>query len=113
MQQTFLLIAGILGMSLILSVVVHAFARLKIEQHKTLQKLIDQGVAGDDLLRAAGLRTRGDRDRRLAMLLIAIGAGWSSITFFIGGWAWIAGFFPIVVGLAYLLLRKLDARDAG
>lgn len=112
MQQTILLIAGILGMSLILSVVVHTFGRLRIEQQKTLQKLIEQGVPGADLLQIAGIDTRVNRDRRFAMLLIALGAGWSSVTFFIGGWAWIIGFFPIVVGAAYLLLRKLDARAA-
>lgn len=108
MQQTLIFIAGILGLSLILSVSIHVFGRLRIEQQRSLQKLVDQGVAGDALLRAIGWSSRGDRDRRRGVLLIAIGLAWTGITFFIGGSAWILGFAPISLGLACLVLWKLD-----
>ena len=108
MQQTLIVTAGILGMSLILSVVVYVFGRLKIEQQKTLQKLIDQGVSGDALFRSAGFASRGSQDLRRGLLLIAIGLAWSVVTFFFGGPAWKIGFVPVAIGAVYLLFRKLD-----
>jgi hypothetical protein len=54
------------------------------------------------------LLPRGNRDRRRGVLLIAIGVAWSGITFCIGGSAWIMGFAPISLGLASLVLWKLD-----
>lgn len=108
MQQTLIVIAGILGMSLVLSVVVYVSGRLKIEQQKTLQKLIDQGVSGDALFRSAGFVPRGSQDLRRGLLLIAIGLAWSVVTFFFGGPAWKIGFVPVAIGAVYLVFWKLD-----
>lgn len=110
MTPSSVLIAVILGVSLILAVAVHVFGRLRIEQQRTLQKLIDQGVAGNDLARIAGVAAPADRDRRRGVLLVAIGLGWTVVTFFIGGKAWLLGWVPVALGVAYLLLWKFDER---
>jgi hypothetical protein len=110
-MQATLVSAGILGLSLILSVSIHAFGRLRIEQERTLQKLIDRGLSGDELFRAAGLADRGRKDLRRGLLLSGVGLSWSVVTFFVGGSAWIAGVFPLAIGLVYLLLRLLDGRS--
>ncbi len=110
MQQTLVICAGILGLSLVLSVAVFVFGRLRIEQQTTLQKLIDRGVADDQLLGCAGLADRGGRDMRRGLLLIAIGLSWSTVTFFVGGPAWIVGVFPVTIGAVFVLFRALDGR---
>jgi hypothetical protein len=103
-------VAGVLGLSLLLSVSVYAFARLRIEQEKTLQKLIDRGLSGDELLRATGVVDRGGKDLKRGLLFIAIGLSWSIVTFFAGGQAWIAGIFPVAIGSVYVLFKVLDGR---
>jgi hypothetical protein len=108
-MQNSLVVAGVLGLSLILSVSIYVFARLRIEQERTLQKLIERGLSGDELLRSAGLMDRGGRDLRRGLLLIGIGLSWSGFTFFVGGTAWMAGIFPVTIGAVYVLFRMLDA----
>lgn len=108
MQQNLILVAVILGISLILSVFIHVFGKLKIEQQKTLQKLLDQGPVNDMLAKAIGINSRQEKDFRRGLAFIAIGASWTLVTFFIGGKAWILGFIPVMIGLVYLLLWKFD-----
>jgi hypothetical protein len=108
MYDTAIAVAGILGVSLILAVLVHASARLRIEQQRTLQKLLDSGGSIDSLATVDGFGHRAGRDLRRGILLAAIGAAWSLVTFFIGGQAWILGAVPVAVGLAYVLFWKLD-----
>jgi len=111
MQQTLLLCTGILGLSLVLSVAVYVYGRLRIAQQTTLQKLIDHGLSGDPLWRAAGADDRGAGDLRRGVLLLGVGLAWSAVTFFIGGKAWILGSFPMAIGAVYLLLRVVDGRS--
>jgi hypothetical protein len=103
--------AAIIGVAVILAVSIYGFARLRIEQERTLQKLIDRGVSGDELIRAAGFSDRGSRDLRRGLLLIGAGGAWSLTTFFIGGTAWIMGAFPIALGLVFVLFRVLDGKS--
>ncbi|HLA78625.1 MAG TPA: hypothetical protein VJU18_13685 [Vicinamibacteria bacterium] len=110
MHQPLVVCAGILGLSLILSVAIFVFGRLRIEQQRTLQRLVDRGISGDELVRSAGLAERGARDLRRGLLLIGIGLSWSTVTFLIGGRAWILGVFPVTIGLVYVLFRVLDGR---
>jgi hypothetical protein len=102
--------AGILGISLILSVGVYVFGRLRIEQERTLHKLIDRGMSGEELLRSAGLAGQSSKDLRRGLLLVALGLSWSTVTFFVGGTAWMAGIVPVAIGLTLLLFRFLDGR---
>ena len=108
MYDTAIAVAGILGVSLILSVLVHVSGRLRIEQQRTLQKLLDRGGSLDDLAAVGGFARRADRDLRRGILLVAIGVIWSLVTFFIGGRAWILGVVPVALGLACVLFWKLD-----
>ena len=111
MEQPLVMSAGILGIALVLSVAIYVNGRLRIEQLKTLQKLAERGVSGDELLQSAGLAERGGRERRRGLLLIGVGLAWSAVTFFLGGKAWIFGVFPVTIGAVYMLLRYLDDRS--
>lgn len=109
-MHTSIEIAAIFGLSLILAVAIYAFARLRVEQERTLQRLIDRGLSGDELLQTAGLVDRGTRDLRRGLLLIGVGFSWSLVTFFLGGSAWMFGIVPLTLGAVYVLLRILDGR---
>lgn len=110
MDNTLLAVAGLLGLALIFAATILAVGRVRAEQQRTLQKLIERGVAGDDLLRAAGILPRGERDRRRGLWLIGLGLLWSATTFFIGGPAWRLGLAPVLLGLVCLAMWKLDGR---
>ena len=110
MTDTTLAAAALLGLAIILATAVHAVARLRMEQQRTLQKLVERGLSGDELLRGAGLLPAADRDRRRGLWLIALGLAWALGTVWIGGPAWRLGLAPVVMGLACLVLWKLDER---
>lgn len=110
-MEPMIVAAGILGGSLILAVAIYVVGRLRIEQQRTLQALMERGVAGDELLRASGIADPRSRDLRRGLLLIGIGVAWSTVTFFIGGRAWIMGAFPITLGIVYVLFRMFDGRS--
>jgi len=102
--------AGMLGLALVLSVSVYAYFRLRIERERTLQKLVERGLSGDDLIRTAGLDRSRRSDLRRGLLLIGVGVAWSAVTFVIGGPAWKMGGAPLAIGLVYVLLWTLDGR---
>lgn len=110
MSDSIIVAAGILGIALILAVAVHAIARLRVEQQRTLQKLIERGLDADAIVAAAAIPSRNQRELRRGAWLIAIGLAWSAATFFVGGKAWMLGIVPVMLGGVVLLLRKLDAR---
>jgi hypothetical protein len=110
-MNTPVIVAGLLGLALILSVAIYTFGRLRIEQERSLQKLIERGLSGDDLLRTAGIPSRSRRDLRRGLLLIAVGLAWSGFTFFVGGNAWTFGIVPIFLGAVFVLLGILDGRS--
>lgn len=110
MHHTLVIVAGIIGLSLILSVTIYIQGRLRIEQQRSLQKLIDSGASAEALQNALGIASSGTRDLRRGILLLAVGLAWSGVTYFIGGPAWMMGAVPMVLGLACLLLWKLDGK---
>lgn len=110
MYDILLSVSAVIGATIILSMAVLAAGRLRTERQRTLQKLLDRGMAVDELVQAAGLVAPPDADRRRGLLLIAAGAAWSAATFLIGGRAWVLGIVPAIVGLAFLLLWALDGR---
>ena len=57
-----------------------AFARLRIERERTIQKLMERGLSGDEFIRAAGLGARRDLDLRRGLLLIGVGVAWAGVT---------------------------------
>ena len=110
-MDTPVIVAGLLGLALILSVAIYSFGRLRIEQERSLQKLIDRGLSGEELLRSTGIPDRKRRDLRRGVLLIAVGLAWSGFTFFVGGNAWTFGIVPIFLGGVFVLLSILDGRS--
>jgi hypothetical protein len=102
--------SGLLGLAFVLSVSVYAYLRLRVERERTLQKLVERGLTGDDLIRAAGLDRSRRSDLRRGLLLIGVALAWSSVTFLVGGPAWKMGGAPLAIGLVYLLLWTLDGR---
>ena len=102
--------SALLGLALLLSVVVYAYSRLRIERERTLQKLIDRGLTGDELVRNAGLGQPHRSDLRRGVLLIGLGVAWAGVTYFIGGPAWRMGGAPAAIGLVYLVLWALNGR---
>jgi hypothetical protein len=110
MHDTLLMASGLLGLALILAATVLAVARLRGEQQRTLQKLIERGLAGDELLRAAGVLPLPERDRRRGLWLVALGLVWAVTTYFIGGPAWRLGLAPVLLGLVCLAMWRLDGR---
>ncbi len=102
--------AGLLGLALILSVSVYGYARLRIERERTIQKLVDRGLTGDEFIRAAGLGTARQVDLRRGLLLMGVGIAWAGVTFLIGGPAWKMGAAPLAIGIVYVLLWTLDGR---
>jgi hypothetical protein len=102
--------SALVGLALVLAVAVHAYARVRIERERTLQKLIDRGLTGDELVRAAGFGHRRQSDLRRGLLLIGVGLAWGGVTYFIGGTAWRMGVAPVAIGLVYVVLWALDGR---
>lgn len=102
--------SALVGLALVLSVGVYAYSRVRIERERTMQKLIDQGLTGDELVRAAGLGPPHRSDLRRGLLLIGVGVAWAGVTFFIGGPAWKMGGAPAVIGIVYVLLWTLNGR---
>jgi hypothetical protein len=100
--------AALIGLALILSVSVYGYARLRIERERTLQKLVDRGLSGEDLVRLVGPAHASDLRRGL--LLIGTGVAWSVVTFFIGGPAWKLGGAPLAIGTVYVLLWASHGR---
>lgn len=102
--------SGMLGLAFVLSVGVYAYLRLRVERERTLQKLVERGLTGDDLIRTAGLDRSRRSDLRRGLLLIGVALAWSSVTFLVGGPAWKMGGAPLAIGLVYVLLWTLDGR---
>lgn len=109
-METPIAVAGILGIAAILSVSIYVYTRLRIEQERTVQKLIDKGVSADALYRTAGLAARGNRDLRRGLLLAGLGIAWSAVTVNIGGSAWMMGGVPMVIGSVFVVFWLLDGR---
>ena len=110
MDETSLSITALIGIAAVLVVAVFIFGRLKIEQQRTIQKLLEKDDGSrPELAQALGSLRRGDNDLRRGMLLVASGLVWSVTTFFIGGNAWIFGGVPVVIGIVYLLFWRMSA----
>lgn len=110
MNETTIFIAGIIGAAAVLSVVVYFFGRLKIEQQKTLQGLLEKDDSSRaEWAKALGPARRGDNDFRRGVLLVVVGASLGTGLFFVGGNAWVFSLLPITIGLVYLMFWKVNA----
>ncbi len=112
MDETTISIAGIMCAAAVLSVVVYFFGRLKIEQQKTLQRLLEKDDSSRaEWARALGPARRGDNDFRRGVLLVVVGTSLGTGLFFVGGNAWIFSLLPVTIGLVYLMFWKVNARQ--
>ncbi len=110
MDETTIIIAGIIGSAAVLSVVVYFFGRLKIEQQKTLQRLLEKDDSSRaEWARALGPARRGDNDFRRGLLLVVVGTTLGTGLFFVGVNAWVFSLLPVTIGLVYLMFWKVNA----
>lgn len=110
MEESLVAAAGILGAAMVLTMVVYMFGRLKLEQQKTLQKLLDKDEeTRADWSRILGHGQRAEADFRRGSMLVVVGAALTVLFFFMGGIGWIFGFVPILLGLVYLFFWKRNA----
>ncbi len=103
MHENSLIIAGMISVALVLVAVIYVFGKLKIEQQRTLRKILEKDeTALSELPRAFGSLSRADSDFRRGILLIVTGITLGAFFFYIGGKAWIMGFLPLTIGCVYL-----------
>ena len=103
MHQSILIGAGLISIAIVLAAVVYIFGRLKLEQQKTLQMLLEKDEATRQAwTRLMGPAHRAESDFRRGVLFLGVGGSLTGFLFFVGGIAWILGFLPIIIGLVYL-----------
>jgi hypothetical protein len=113
MNETPIIIAGLISVAAVVVAAVIIFGRLKVEQQRTVQKLLDKDDGSrPELTQALGSLRRGDNDLRRGVLLIASGLIFTLTFFFVGGIAWIFGAVPVTIGLVYLLFWRMNAARA-
>lgn len=104
MQDSILIASGLIGAAIILASIIYSFGRLKLEQQKTLQLLLEKDESTRaEWVRIMGPAHRAESDFRRGALLLCLGISLTVLFFFIGGIAWMFGFVPITVGLVYLI----------
>lgn len=112
METNLIFAAVILGTALVVAVLLYVAGKVKIEQQKTLRKLLERGESTHELIKALSTGGSVKIDTRRGVLFVALGLSWSASTVFIGGAGWIFGLLPFSVGLAFLLLGKLNERKS-
>jgi len=110
MNETTVIVVSLISVTVLLIAIIVVFGRLKIEQQRTLQKLLEkQETSPGDWERVVGATRPKDQDLRRGMLFIATGLALGGFFFMMGGVGWMFAGVPIAVGLVYLLLSKLNA----
>ncbi len=105
-----IIVAGLISVAAVVVAAVIIFGKLKIEQQRTLQKLLEKDDGSrPELSQALGSLRRGDNDLRRGMLLVASGLVFSATFFFVGGDAWIFGGVAVIIGFVYLLFWRMSA----
>ncbi len=105
-----IIIAGLIGVAAVLVAAVIIFGKLKIEQQRTLQKLLEKDDGSrPELTEALESLRRGDNDLRRGMLLVASGVVFSLTFLYVGGNAWTFGGIPVMIGFVYLLFWRMSA----
>ncbi len=105
-----IIIAGLISVAAVLVAAVIIFGKLKIEQQRTIQKLLEKDDGSrPELTQALGSLRRGDNDLRRGVLLIASGLVFGFTFLFVGGFAWIFGAVPVMIGFVYLLFWGMSA----
>ncbi|MEM7353191.1 MAG: hypothetical protein AAF657_20520 [Acidobacteriota bacterium] len=110
MQENAVIIAGMISVAIVIATFIIVFGRLKIEQQKTLRKLLETDDASRlELSKILGPKSQADGDFRRGLLLIVMGFVLTGFLFFFGGIGWILGLMPITVGFIYLFFWTRNA----
>ncbi len=110
MEQTYLVMVGIVCLTVLLLAVLVVLGWLKKEQQRTIQKMIDQNkLDQEDLVRLISSQPQHIRDLRRGLLLLVLGLSLGGVMSLMGGVGWMLAVIPIAVGLVYLLLWFLNA----
>lgn len=98
--------------TLIIIAVLFFINRTKIAKQRTLQSLIETGKdVTPELLESLGLKVKKmpKDDFRKGILLFVTGMVLTLILKMIGGFAWIFGLLPIIIGLVYIVFSRLNS----
>ena len=96
--------------TLVLIVVMWIIHRNKQQKQITLQKLIESGQQlSPEILESLNLTTksRPQQDFRKGILLVVSGVIMTTIFKLMGGFGWVFGFVPLVLGLVYIAFSRL------
>ena len=107
MQEPIVIAAVLLSLAIVLATLIVVFGRLKIEQQKTLQKLLEKGESSRrDWDRILAPVSQPVSDFRRGVLLTVVGLALTGFLFLVGGIGWLLGLIPTVIGLVYLLFWR-------
>ncbi len=110
MEQQTLGILGIVCGTLLLIAILAIVGWVKIEQQRTLQKLLEKNeLDQDELLQIISPDRHYNRDFRRGALLTGLGLTLGIVFFLIGGIAWVFSIIPTIAGVIYLLFWRLNA----
>lgn len=109
MEQTYIVLTILICITVLLAMILWVFGRIRSEQQKTLQKIIEQNeLSQTELQNLLSPMPQYQKDLRRGILLIALGLSLGTVFFFMGGIAWIFTCVPVSAGLIYLLLWRLN-----
>ena len=111
MDETLLVVTGLVCTTVLLTVIVVVYGWIKKEQQRTLRALLEHDKAGpDELRRFLSPVPQHKRDLRRGLLLVGFGLTIGVVFLFMGGVGWMFASIPIAVGLVHLLLWYSHAR---
>lgn len=104
------IVAIVFGCPVLIVMVIMIFRhRRRAMVHRTLAAMIEKGVPIPPELLAPE-QTRRPSDLRRGIVLVAAGIGFIAMLLLQKESAWSVGFIPLLIGLGYLLVWKLDQR---
>ncbi len=98
--------------TLIIIAVLFFINRSKIAKQRTIQSLVETGKdITPELLESLGLKVKKlpQNDFRKGVLLFVTGMVLTLIFKMMGGFAWIFGILPIILGIVYIVFSRLNS----
>ncbi len=98
--------------TLIIIAVLFFINRSKIAKQRTIQSLVETGKdITPELLESLGLKVKKlpQNDFRKGVLLFVTGMILTLIFKMMGGFAWVFGILPIILGIVYIVFSRLNS----
>ncbi|NQZ22568.1 MAG: hypothetical protein HRT53_10970 [Colwellia sp.] len=98
--------------TLIIIAVLFFINRSKIAKQRTIQSLVETGKdITPELLESLGLKAKKlpQNDFRKGVLLFVTGTVLTLIFKMMGGFAWVFGILPIILGIVYIVFSRLNS----